>query len=345
MLKPLLLSSAALAAATMLAPTASAWDCAKAASDSEKAICASPDAKAADDAMGAAYDALAAKSQGEQLEALKASQIAWIKLRDQNCGWQEKPEEKTACLIETTNDRTAFLTAKPASGPGFGDGPALTPYLKSHPFGKNKCSADVSVYRFAGAAGGADEKALNGWVNDLTTSLEKDYGSYADGDLPDEMQCEYSASAQITYASADLIAMNVSIYMFGGGAHGMSGSSALTLDRKAGKVLAFADIFGAAGTKKLVAKCTEGIKAAKYERFAESGTKEEVEKIVSDDMTNYAEAIGTGVADLDNWQVYEDHADIYFPPYALGSYAEGEYTCTIPKADLAAAAEKGWIIP
>lgn len=346
MLKIVLLSSAALAAAIALAPAASAFDCAKASTDTEKAICADPAVKAADDAMTAAYQALVAKAQGDQPAMLKASQIAWLKLREANCGWQEKAEEKTTCLLEKTNERTDFFNAKPESGPGFGDSPALVPYVFARKFGKNKCSADVSVFRFAGAAADAGEKVLNGWVNDLATNMEKDYGSYADGDLPDGMECEYSAAAAVTYASPDLIAMNVSIYMFGGGAHGNSVATSLTLDRKAGKALAFADVFKPGAKAALTSKCAEGIKAAKIERFADSGTKEEVAELVANDMASYAEAIGEGVADFNNWLVYEDRAEIYFPPYALGSYAEGDYTCTLPKADLeAAAGDTGWIVP
>ncbi|MFT3810728.1 MAG: lysozyme inhibitor LprI family protein [Micropepsaceae bacterium] len=346
MLKIALMSSAALTAAIALAPDAAAFDCAKASTDIEKIICADPALKAADDEMAAAYKALIAKAQGDQPAMLKASQIAWLKLRDANCGWQEKVEEKAACLMEQTTARTDYFNARPASGPGFGDSPALAPYVSAHGFGKGKCSADVSMFRFPGAAANAGEKILNGWVNDLAASLEADYGSYAEGDLPDGMQCEYAAATTITYASPDLIAMNVSVYMFGGGAHGNSTATSLVLDRKSGKALQFADVFGAAGQKALVARCAEGIKAAKYERFGDSGTKEEVEQLVSNDMTSYADAIAAGVAGFANWLVYEDRAEVYFAPYELGSYAEGDYTCALPKADLAAAAgAKGWIVP
>ena len=346
MLKSVLLSSAALAAAILLAPSAAAFDCAKASTDTEKAICADPAVKAADDAMTAAYQTLLKTLEGDQPGMLKASQVAWLKQREMMCGLQEQAAEKSACLLEQTTRRTAYLSATPESGPGFGDSPALAPWLFAHPFGKNKCSADVSLFRFPGAANDPGEQALNGWVHELSTSLESDYGSYADGDLPDGMECEYAASAALTYVSPAIIAMNVSVYMFGGGAHGNSSATSLTLDRKTGKALAFADVFDANAAKALTATCTAGIKDAKYARFAESGTKEEVEQLVAADMESYAEAIGTGVADFGNWLIYEDRAEVYFPPYALGSYAEGDYSCTLPKTELAAAAGgKGWIVP
>jgi len=346
MLKPVLMSSAALTVALMLAPTASAFDCAKATSDTEKAICADPGVKAADDAMSAAYAALLPTLQKDQQAMLKASQRAWLKLREQNCGWQEKAGEKTACLLEITEKRIAYLSGTPSSGPGYGDSARLTPFLFAREFGKGHCTADVSLYRFAGPAADPGEKAFNSWVNGQTAGMEKDFGAYTEGDLPDGMSCEYSASAAVSYASPDLIAMNVGVYMFGGGAHGNYYTAAVTLDRKAGKVLAFADVFDAAAAKTLAAACTGGIRAEKAERLEGAGDAAEIEKMVADDMTNYGEAIGQGVGDFANWLVYEDRAEVYFPPYALGSYAEGDYTCPISKAVLQkAAGAKGWIVP
>ncbi len=346
MLKPVLMSSAALAAAVALAPAAAAFDCAKASTDTEKAICADPAVKAADDEMAAAYAALLPSLKGDQPAMLKANQRAWLKTREQNCSWQETAAEKSACLLDFTKSRTAYLTGAPATGPGYGDSTPLTPFILSREFGKGHCSADVSVYRFAGTASAPGEKTLNNWVNDQTESLESQFGSYTGGDLPEGMSCEYSAAANLTYASPDLIAMNVSVYMFGGGAHGNSSAMSITLDRKSGKALTFADIFTPAAGKALTAKCAEGIKAQKLSRFAESGTEAEVKKLVADDMVNYADAIAQGVGDLTNWLVYDDRAEVYFAPYALGSYAEGEYQCTLPKADLEkAAGSKGWIVP
>lgn len=346
MLKPVLMSSGALVAALAFAPAASAFDCAKASTDTEKAICADPGAKAADDAMGAAYAALLPTLQTDQQSMLKASQVAWLKLREQNCGWQEKAEEKAACLVEITDKRTAYFSGKPDSGPGYGDSAKLTPYLFAREFGKGHCSADVSLYRFAGAAADPGERALNSWVNGISTSTEKEYGGYTEGDLPEGMTCEYSASAAVSYASPELIAMNVGIYMFGGGAHGNYYSTAVTLDRKAGKVLAFGDVFDAAAAKTLTAACTAGIRAEKTKRLEGAGDAAEIEKMVADDMVSYADAIGQGVGDFANWIVYEDRAEVYFAPYALGSYAEGDYTCPLSKDVLQkAAGAKGWIVP
>lgn len=343
MLKSVLLSSAALAATISLAPAAEAFDCAKASSDTEKAICADPTLQAADDAMSAAYAALLPKMSGDQPAMLKANQIAWLKQRESNCGWQEEPAERTSCLLDMTTQRTHYFTGTSISGPGAGEG-ALKPYLVSRPFGSGKCSADVALYHLDEGAGA---ETLNAWVDNLAAVMEGDYGSYEQGDLPDSMQCDYGATGSLTYASPDLIAMNVTISMFGGGAHGNMTATSITLDRKTGKAIAFDEVFSETALAPLAALCTEGIKAEKLERFKDyGGTPAEVEKQVAEDLANYATTIEDAVGDLSNWLIYEDHAEVFFAPYALGSYAEGTYQCALPKAELQkVAGVKGWIIP
>ncbi len=67
---------------------------------------------------------------------------------------------------------------------------------------------------------------------------------------------------------------------------------------------------------------------------------------VEEDLKTYAETIADSVQDFSNWLVYADRAEVYFAPYALGSYAEGEYTCALSKALLQqAAGAKGWLVP
>lgn len=345
MLKPLLMSSAALAAAMMLVQSAAAFDCDRAASDVEKTICSDPAAKAADEEMSAAYEALLPVLQGEQAEMLKANQTAWLALREQNCGWQEQAAEKLTCLIEITGHRAAYLQAKPASGPGLGEGAGLVPYLFSRPESRTVCSADVAVFRFPDTAAGADVAGLNGWVSELTAGLESEFGAVEEGDLPEGMTCEYTASALLTYASPKLIAMHVSMYVFGGGAHGMSTAKSVTLDRSTGEVLAFGDIFPAEALEELTAVCAAGIRAEKTRRFAEAEV-ENAQALVDEEMGVHAFAITEGVSDLSSWLVYEDRAEVYFPPYAVGAYAEGDYQCVLPKAALQkAAGDKSWIVP
>ena len=103
-------ASAALAAGLVFAPSAFAFDCAKAATPVEKAICDDPALKAADDAMGAAYADVARRVSAEQKPMLKGNQLAWLKRRDEMCMWQDGPA-RTECLLNETNQRADFLRA------------------------------------------------------------------------------------------------------------------------------------------------------------------------------------------------------------------------------------------
>lgn len=338
-------ASAALAAGLVFAPSAFAFDCAKAATPVEKAICDDPALKAADDAMGAAYADVARRVSAEQKPMLKGNQLAWLKRRDEMCMWQDGPA-RTECLLNETNQRADFLRAKPASGPGLRT--AMTPWFYSRAQTKTECSAEVAVYKFGDAAKGEGEKGFDAWVKATLEGMETENGERV-VEPGFEYDCSYDASMVVTYASPDLIAAKIPSYMYGGGAHGNSNEVAIAVDLKEGAILSYADVFKAGATPKLIEACTADILREKIERFTDTsdpGSAAEVEAQAREDLKTNAEALSQGVGDFANWQIYDDRAEIYFPPYSLGSYAEGYYVCTLPKALLAeAAGPKGWIVP
>lgn len=104
----------------MAAPKAS-FDCAKARTATEKAICANP-ALAADDArIGARYSALRGQMDPVAAAGLKADQQDFLWLRDQTIEDQPDPNlgESRSTLAEVQRDRLAFLNAveaRPAPG-------------------------------------------------------------------------------------------------------------------------------------------------------------------------------------------------------------------------------------
>jgi uncharacterized protein len=111
-----LLSSAPMLLALAIQPAA-AFDCAKAQSTVEKAICADGKLKAADDAMAAAYAGLRNSLNGPDRKALGAAQSKWVKDRETRCGYQEGAE-RTTCIL--TRPRSAadccWPSLKPAPG-------------------------------------------------------------------------------------------------------------------------------------------------------------------------------------------------------------------------------------
>ena len=98
---------AALAAAA--ASQSPGFDCAKATTPQEKAICASPELSKADAEMTAAYRAWLAAAPPDSKDAILQSQRAWLQTRLSLCKQGAKPEDLTQCLLETSKARANEL--------------------------------------------------------------------------------------------------------------------------------------------------------------------------------------------------------------------------------------------
>ncbi len=322
-------------AATLVAVVPSAWafDCAKARSAAEKTICSDTAAKAADDEMAAAYAAVMAKLPADQQKELKASQKAWLGQRDGYCA---DDKNTPACFLEKTNERTRYLTGTPTSGPG-ATGP-LMPFLFSQAAKKGMCEIEIQLHKFVtedSAGAKAFNAAMSKRIADITAPVD---------DVSEN--CSYSSASAITYASPDLIAVNLSESSYDGGAHGMFGQTQMVFNMSTGKTPVIAEIFDAKAQKALSAACSDDIKAEKKRRYSEFDDSTEMMAGLDAEMAGYAEAIAEAVGSIENWIIYEDRAEVYFGPYVLGSYVEGDYTCKLP-ADLLKknAGKSGWIIP
>jgi uncharacterized protein YecT (DUF1311 family) len=91
------------------------FDCAKATTAAEKAICAHPDLAAADAAMNKAFSALSKTTAPDQQAALRRDQIDWIKSRDGACVEKEEPA-LAPCLLAETEKRRHFLLGEGDNG-------------------------------------------------------------------------------------------------------------------------------------------------------------------------------------------------------------------------------------
>ena len=96
-------------------PQAHAFDCAKAKTGVEKAICADPALKKIDDDLAAAYGAVKAGLAEAEQKMMTISQKRWIARRE-GCG--SDGQDLAACVKQKTEERLALLTGTAASGPG-----------------------------------------------------------------------------------------------------------------------------------------------------------------------------------------------------------------------------------
>ncbi len=105
---------AALVLVALTAAPAHAFDCTKAKTAVEKAICADPALKQIDDDLATAYSTVRSGLEEAEQKMMTISQKRWIARREA-CG--SGGEDLAACVKEKTAARLAFLNGTAASGP------------------------------------------------------------------------------------------------------------------------------------------------------------------------------------------------------------------------------------
>ena len=295
---------------------AAAFDCSRASTDVEKAICSSPEAIAVDERMAEAYRELTASLPADEARTLRDSQRQWIQSRENLCGWRE-PAERTQCVFDEIDKRRRILSGLPKAGPGTGSA-RLRPLMIARKGDAKTYSIDISAVIFAEPLS-AGEHAFNRAIK----------GLYADAPLHENIDFEspgqltYTLSVELTYASPGFISALASGGRYDGGAHGNSWTSAVNVDLKAGRVLTFADLFPASARPAFARLCRDQVIAQKRDKMNESAAA------AASDLKEYQSTIDEYVGDLSRWSFGARAVDMTFDPYAVGSYAEGEYTCRL----------------
>ncbi|WP_226661101.1 MliC family protein [Microbulbifer aggregans] len=116
--------------------TAPAFDCTRAGSSIEQLICQDDKLAALDRQLADVYRAAQSSPKGQQDKLLKASQVGWIKGRN-DC-W--KSDDKSACVIDSYRRRIAELQARyelvASRGPAIyrcGEGDVLAVFYETEP--------------------------------------------------------------------------------------------------------------------------------------------------------------------------------------------------------------------
>ena len=217
---------------------AAAFDCTKAQSPVEKAICADTKLKAADDAMAAAYLALRNALTAPDRKALGASQSKWVKSREDNCGYQEGAELNT-CILSRTEERRRLLAAEPESGPGTGS--RLMPVFIQQDGDPHRYDVDYTLIKFVNPAS-RGETLFNAEVAKLIKDAPLAREQEA---APDGMNYMAYLTVALTYGSAKILSAQMDGWTFTGGAHGNGGMSGLTIDLVRGVEMKAGDLFDA----------------------------------------------------------------------------------------------------
>ena len=315
---------AALSAAT----PASALDCARASTASEKAICADPAALKADAELGKAYKSLLASAPQAERAAIVASEARWLNTRDGDCA-DEKGAALAACLRNATERRRAYLSGAPEAGPGAPG--RLAPHIRVENGGKGKADVDFEFLTFPVPAS-AGERAFNAAV----AKLSGDVVEPEKGD-PHSDQYGYGRTMRLAYASPRLVSAHVDAYEYTGGAHPNSYTANVNVDMRLGRELAFADLLDKAAAGGIFDLCADQVRKQKIDKGE-----------TPDDLGDPAELrknVEAASGDLKAWSFGADAAVIGYDPYAVGAYAEGAFSCTIPYATLRPLAKPDFPLP
>ena len=322
--------AAAIGLSLLFVGPAAAFDCGKATTASEMAICADPAALAADADLSKAYAALLNGLEPAQKPQLAAAQIGWLRRRDAICASGDIAA-KGACLARETRERALLLAGRPDAGPGAPG--RLGPWFRIEKGGKGKAAIDFELLRFFAPARPA-ERAFNAAALRLTQDAQP-----PEADDPAADRYAYELKMRLAYASPRLISAVVDGYADTGGAHPNAFTSAINIDVETGRELTFDDLLDAAGARQVFALCAGQVEAQKRGRMgadAPDGAPE-LKKLAA----NVAEASHL----LTAWSFGADKASIAYDAYAVGSYAEGPYGCEIPYATLRPLAKAKFPLP
>lgn len=327
MIRSLLLVSTLLALAGV---PAHAFDCAKASTDTEKLICSDDGLKAADDAMGAAWQRLGDLLGKDEMKQMRASQRAWLKTRDDRCGYGEDAE-RVQCLLQATEERTLILSGEPKSGPGTGS--ELVPFAIHREGDKKSYQVDIAGVRFADPQR-RGERAFN----DMVEAGIKEAPLNETVDFESFGQLAYNESTTVEYAGPNLISALSSVWRYDGGAHGNYYSAGHHFSPDDGE-LTFAMLFDDTVAEQLAETCRQGL--ARSEGGAVLTAQERRDTLFEDTLKVFVDQ----VKNLGAWSFDEQGARVHFGPYAIAAYAAGSFECRLPLGVLASLTKAPQYLP
>lgn len=292
------------------------FDCAKATTAAEKAICANPELAAADTAMNKAFATLAKNIAPDQQTALRRDQVDWIKNRDGACV-EKKDAALTACLLAETDKRRHLLLGEGDNGAA-GAPPLLPTYFRE--VRPKLYEITLGYPQFAPPVGANFNKAVREPIFGKNALAEYRQNT------PNKFNGSsnfYQASYDIPYLSPKLASVALQFASYAGGAHPNNWRVGVLWDIAADKAVAPEDFL--ADPAKAVPAISALCKAI--------GERE--------DWGLFSDAdFGAVVGDMTSWAIDKDGVTIMFDPYSVTPYVSGPHDCRLSYAEL-----KDWLKP
>lgn len=290
------------------------FDCAKASTDIERAICKDDKLAAADRAMAVAYTTLVAKLEGPAKEHLVRDQGQWIVDRNRSC--TAIAYDVTYCLKQRYAARLETLKALADGSYPFITTQAL---YRSGKLGKVAWSYDIGYPQFDATT--ADFSALNAQFAAAARKAAADATPKAADGIDREQQWTYEQGFRLSRPSADAILVALSFYGFSGGAHGYGATTCTLVDMQSGKAAGPDAVFAGQWMDEMVRLVGADLK------------KQFVRKPGFEDALQPAKLVEL-LRDPGHYCWRAGKLELVFNQYEVGPYAAGPYTVDIAMATL-----------
>lgn len=307
---------------------AASFDCAKAATAFEKAICGSSRISAADERLAKTYETAIGGLSEKALAAVRADQRSWLDFAQRACTTDAKPlTEKTEtentenCLVGIFNGRSAILEAsRMIDGKRFYPRAQFTVLPDPDAASEEGSPWSVAQHELSYVQIDSEDPfalAFNAYVEEQAKQMTAGPGVEEQPDGSADPSSDSINSILVKEVAAGRVSLDVNTYWYGhGAAHGNYAITFLHYLMREQRPLEAKDIFaGKRWQEALLKLAVEALKA------------EHGDNLMLDDTQYIAEP----VADPSRWDLSDSYALILqFEPYEVAAYAYGAPTAHIP---------------
>jgi uncharacterized protein YecT (DUF1311 family) len=316
------------------ATQAASFDCGKAGTSFEKAICDTPDASKADETLAQAYATALGGLSKDAADSLKATQHDWLDYAARACSDDAAPiagmynGDQQQCLVSTIKSRIVALEASRMAG-----GYRFYPWERYLVIKDPDATADsynkvaTKHYQTVKIDGSDDvATAFNAMTETLRQRDDAQMGEDAHLFTPDgkgldtkDASADIDTSTTVKSVSAYRITLETNNYWYGhGAAHGNYGATYDHFVIAEKRPLVASDIFAAEGWE------------AKLGQLVVDKAKEQL----GDDYQGTDNDVPGMAADPGRWEFSSEGLIVNFNPYDVAAYAMGAVAVTIPWNDI-----------
>ena len=320
------LSTALLPALPVLPANAASFDCSKASTSYEQAICDNPDLSALDDTLAIAFATAIGGLTKPANVKMRENERAWIGYAERACTADAEPqqapytEEQVSCLNNITYTRIRDLEQSQMENGWrfYMDESFAVMKADQEASGSSFNLVATKIYsspRMDGDSTTARE--FNAFAADLLESIK---ASAVEGGGPNDRTSDIDTRIKVTAATSQRITLTTTDSWYGhGAAHGNYTVTYAHFLPAEGRALMVEDVFAGEDWVEPVAD------------LAYDALKDSIGEYLWDDLRD---PVKGWVADPSRWNFSDQGLIIQFQPYEVTAYAAGAPTITIPWVQL-----------